>query len=117
LSKMTQLGAQYLVLQNDVTVQQAILSTLKQQYETARLEEMDTSRTFQVIEKAEVPELHSGPGRTKIAIIAVLAGFFVAILAAFIMEYMDKIRTDPIESKKLAVIRSSLSFRKKQPRD
>ncbi len=60
--QMPALGVQYLSLQRDLQVQQAILSMLKQQYETAKLEEMDTSSTFQIVEMAEVPECALVPG-------------------------------------------------------
>jgi uncharacterized protein involved in exopolysaccharide biosynthesis len=113
LSKMAQVGVEYLNLQRDVQVQQAILSTLKQQYEMARLEEMDTSQTFQVLEKAEVPEVRSAPSRSKTAIIATVAGFFVSVLLAFILEYFERARRDPVEAKKLAQISSMLALRKK----
>jgi tyrosine-protein kinase Etk/Wzc len=117
LNKMAQLGAQYLSLQNDAKIAAAILSTLKQQYETTKLEAMDTSQTFQIIEKAEVPELRSGPSRAKIAVIAVLAAVVASTLFAFVLEYFERAGSDPVESRKLALIRSLLSVRKKPARD
>ena len=113
LSRMAQLSVQYLNLQRDVQGQQAILTVLKQQYETTKLEEMDTSQTFQVVEKAEVPETRSAPSRSKTEIIATFVGFFLAILAAFVMEYFDRARQDPVEAGKLALIRASFSRRGK----
>ena len=107
LSRLPQLSVQYLNLQRDVQGQQAILTVLKQQYETAKLEEMDTSQTFQVVEKAEVPEVRSAPSRSKTEIIATLVGFFIAVLAAFVVEYFDRARRDPVEGAKLAAIRAS----------
>ena len=107
LSRMAQLSVQYLNLQRDVQTQQSILTVLKQQYETTKLEEMDTSRSFQVVEKAEVPEIRSAPSRSKIEIIATLVGFFIAVLAAFVVEYFDRARRDPVEAGKLDTIRAS----------
>ncbi len=107
LSRLPQLSVQYLNLQRDVQGEQAILTVLKQQYETAKLEEMDTSQTFQVVEKAEVPEVRSAPSRSKTEIIATLIGFFIAVLAAFVAEYFERARRDPVEAEKLAAIRAS----------
>jgi tyrosine-protein kinase Etk/Wzc len=115
-NQMPALGVQYLNLQRDLQAQQAIISILKQQYETAKLEEMDTSKTFQVVEIAEVPEVRSGPSRTMSAIIVTVVAFFLSILLAFFMEYLERAKHDPVESEKLSVIRASLGFRKKLSR-
>ena len=117
LSRMAQLSVQYLSLQRDVQGQQAILMVLKQQYETTKLEEMDTSLSFQVVEKAEVPEVRSAPSRSRVGIIAALAGFFVAVLIAFVVEYFERARRDPVESGKLDQIRASFGLRKRRDRD
>jgi capsule polysaccharide export protein KpsE/RkpR len=112
LNRMAQLSLEFLAIQEDLQTQKAILGVLKPQYETAKLEEMDTSQTFQVIEKAEVPEVRSAPSRSKIAIIATIAGGFLAVLIAFIAEYFQRAANDPVEAEKLAAIRSSLALRK-----
>jgi tyrosine-protein kinase Etk/Wzc len=117
LGKMSGLSVQYLNLEKDLEVQQAILSLLKQQYETAKLEEMDNSQTFQVVENAEIPEVKAGPGRSKIAVIAVLAAFFVSVLIAFVAEYFARARQDPVEAEKLSEIRSFLVPRRRPRRE
>jgi tyrosine-protein kinase Etk/Wzc len=117
MSKMTQLGAEYFNLQSDVTVQQAILSVLKQQYETTKFQEMDDSSVFQVIEKAEMPEVRSGPRRSMIAVMATVAGFFISLLLAFVIEYFEKARLDPAEARKLDVIRAAFSLRKNRRKE
>jgi tyrosine-protein kinase Etk/Wzc len=114
--QMPALGVQYLSLQRDLQVQQAILSMLKQQVETTKLEEMDTSKTFQIVEMAEVPEVRSGPARTTIAAISTVAAFFLAILVAFLMEYLARAKLDPVEAEKLSAIRASLAFWRKHSR-
>jgi uncharacterized protein involved in exopolysaccharide biosynthesis len=114
LSRMAQLSVQYLSLQRDVQGAQAILTVLKQQYETTKLEEMDTSQIFQVVEKAEVPEMRSAPSRSRTGIMAMLVGFFIAVLLAFVVEYFDRARRDPVEAGKLAMIRASFSRRRRR---
>jgi tyrosine-protein kinase Etk/Wzc len=111
------LSAQYLGLKRDVEISQSTLALLKQQYELAKLESMDTSATFQVVERADVPEVRFSPGRAKTAVIATVAGFFVSVLVAFIVEYFHKAGQDPDDSQKIAVIRSQLSFRRRGQRE
>ena len=83
----------------------------------AKLEEMDTSATFQIVERADVPEVRFSPSRAKTTVIVTVAGFFLSVLVAFIVEYFRKAGQDPAESEKIATIRSQLSFRRKGPRD
>lgn len=111
------LSAQYLTLKLDLEIQQTTLGLLKQQLEMAKLEELDTSRTFQVLERAEVPEVRFSPSRAKTAIIAAVAGFFLAVLTAFVVEYFSRAGKDPVESAKLEAIRSMLSLRRRAPRE
>ncbi len=111
------LSAQYLTLKRDLEIQQTTLGLLKQQLEMAKLEEMDTSRTFQILERAEVPEVRFSPSRTKTAVIAAVAGFFLAVLTAFVVEYFSRAAKDPVESAKLQAIRSMFSPRRRAPRE
>jgi uncharacterized protein involved in exopolysaccharide biosynthesis len=117
LSKMVGLSSEYASLKADVQVQQAILLTLKQQYEAAKLQQQDTSPTFQILERAEVPEVRSSPSRTKIAVIGSFLGFFVSVLVAFVVEYFDKSRRDPIGAEKLSNIRRNMAIRRKSTRE
>ncbi len=105
---LPELLAQYMDLQNEVDVQQAVYRSLRQQYESVKIEEADNSRTFQVLERPEVPELKAGPSRSKLCIIVTIAAFFLAVLLAFVKEYLVRVRRDPEESEKLESIRRML---------
>jgi capsular polysaccharide transport system permease protein len=107
-NQVPELSVQYLALQRDVQIQQSLLATLKQQYEAAKIEEMDTSQTFQVIEKAEIPETKAGPGRARMIVFVALGTFLIASLIAFLMEYFERAGRDPVESEKLRYIRETL---------
>jgi tyrosine-protein kinase Etk/Wzc len=106
------LSVEYLKLQRDVQIQQTLLGMLKQQYETAKLEELDTSQTLQVVERAEVPEVKSGPSRAITLILSGFVAFFIAILISFLMEYLSRAAHDATESAKLASIRAMLPHRR-----
>ena len=103
----------YLDLKRDLTLQDTIYTMLRQQYETTKLEEADTTETFQVIENAEIPEIKYGPSRSKICIIVTITTFFLAVFLSFVKEYFDRVRLDPAESEKLEALRRMLGRRKR----
>ncbi len=111
--EISEITPRYLNLRRDLTIQESIYSMLRQQFETAKIEETDTSQMFQIIEEAEVPELKYGPSRAKICAIITLTAFFLAVFLAFVKEYFEKVRKDPIESAKLEAIQRMLSRRKR----
>jgi tyrosine-protein kinase Etk/Wzc len=107
-NQVPDLSVQYLALQRNAQIQQSILATLKQQYETAKIEELDTSQTFQIIERAEIPDIKAGPSRASTIVLVALGTGVITCLLAFIKEYFDRAGQDPLESKKLAFIREEL---------
>jgi tyrosine-protein kinase Etk/Wzc len=114
--ELPELVVQYSSLSREAQIQLAILTTLVQQHELAKLEAMGTTQSFQIIEKAEVPEVKWKPSRFMISVIVACAALFISILAAFIVEFFQKAGLDPVEGEKLQVIRRMLPFRKKNRR-
>lgn len=89
-----QLGQEYLRLMRDVKIQEAVLEMLSKQYEMAKLSETKDTSPFQVLEKAKVPERKSKPKRARIVILsAIVTGFFM-VLAAFILEFVEKMPSE-----------------------
>ena len=111
-NKLPELSAIYANLKEEASLQAAMYLTFKSQLESVKLEEADNSKQFQIIERAEVPEIKAKPSRAKICMIVTIAVMFLSIFMSFIFEYFDRIRKDPVESKKLAEIKKSLSLRK-----
>jgi uncharacterized protein involved in exopolysaccharide biosynthesis len=93
----------YLKLQREQGILEKIYSTLMTQKEVARIEELDESKMFQVIEPPV--RRFAGPFRTKIIILFVAVTLVLAVLAAFALDYLDRIKKDPEESKKLESIK------------
>lgn len=91
-----------------VRINQELLTLTTTQLEEAKIDEQEQSRRFYVLEQAEVPVRRAGPDRRMRAIVTTIAAFFLAIFLAFVMEYLDRVKQDPEESRKLAVIRDSL---------
>ncbi|MCK4540964.1 MAG: hypothetical protein KAU17_01895 [Spirochaetales bacterium] len=104
-NQLPEISARYAGLRTELEIQQNIYGLLRSQYETVKLEELDNSKMFQIIELAEIPEIKSGPSRGKLCIIVTITAFFLAVFGAFIMEYFEKIKNDPIEAEKLALIK------------
>ena len=106
--ELPSVAAEYLNLSRDLELQEQLYSVLRQQYELTRIDETDPSRTFQVIEPVEVPEVRHWPSRALVSMLGALAAFLLAVLAAFFMEYLVRVRNDPVEAAKLAAIREHL---------
>lgn len=114
LAELPGLSAVYANLLGDIEILQVIYSSLRSQYETTKIEEKDNSERFQIIEEAEIPEIKAGPSRGKICMIVTLAVFFLSVFFAFILEYFERVKADPVESEKLAAIKRMLWRRRKK---
>ncbi len=88
-------------LKRSVEIQVAIYKGLLEQYEVTKLTDKGTGPTFQLLEKAEVPEIKSGPGRGKLCVIVTMAGFFLSLFGAFLLEFWQNLKNDPERMKKL----------------
>ena len=104
-------AADYLNLRRDLEIQEQIYALLREQYELARIEESDPSRTFQVLEAVEVPEVKHWPSRALICVVGTLIVLLLSMLLAFFLEYLVRVRADPVEAAKLAAIREQLRWR------
>jgi len=95
------LAFEYAQLQRDLLVQGEIFKLLTQQYELAKLNAQGQEPAFQVLEPAEAPDKKSGPSRGMLCVVVTMAAFFMAVLAAFVLEAIKKIRDDPQAMAKL----------------
>ena len=107
-AQLPELAVESLNLSNELELQEGIYALLRQQYETTRIEETDTSQTFQILERAAVPALRHRPSRTRIAIVFTIAAFMLSVLLAFVLEALERARRDPDQAEKLASIRLQL---------
>lgn len=86
-------------IRNEIVIQQTVYKTIIQQYETLKLTSGGTGPTFQVLEKAEIPEQKSEPSRAKLCITFTFLALFMSIILVFIKEGMKKILNDPDKMK------------------
>jgi len=108
------LTVQYMDLKKNLQLAEEIYFTFQTEQIRAQIETQDTSRVFQVIEPAEVPELKTAPSRGTICVIVTITAFFLSVFLAFVLEYFSKARSDPRESGKMQSIRNQFRFRRRE---
>tara|TARA_B100000579_G_scaffold435788_1_gene459935 strand:+ start:634 stop:1923 length:1290 start_codon:yes stop_codon:yes gene_type:complete len=91
-------------LSREVTVLTGVFTTLKQQNETTKIEELKDSDYVIIVDKPEVPIFRSSPQRKRIVIIAGFIGIGLGIFISFIIEYF--INSEKEERNKLVKARS-----------
>ena len=92
LQKVPNLGLQYARLYREVKIQEAIFELLTQQYEQARIREMENTPTLQVLQKATPPVLKSRPKRVIVILVSVLFALIVSLLIVMVQEYFYRMR-------------------------
>ena len=110
-NQLPEVAAAYLNLQYDLQLKQGIYMSTRQSWESILLEQKGSVPEFQVLETAQVPELKSGPSRTRIVIIGTIVAGILSVLLAFVLEYFGRAAADPAESWKLQEIRQMLRHR------
>jgi len=111
LNELPYLTTQYLELKNELEIKQSIYKMLRNEYEAVKIQENDNSRTFQVIEPPELLVVKTGPKRLLICIIMTITVFVLSIFFSFLKEYIERIKKDPIESKKIEQMKSFIKNR------
>lgn len=81
-------------LRRQVEIRQEVYLTLKREYETARIEEVNDTPVITVIDPAVPPQQRSKPRRRLNVILALLLGGMVGVFWAFGAEYVDRVQRD-----------------------
>ena len=77
-------------LGREVTVLIGVYTTLKQQLETTKIEEVKDSDYIIVLDPPEIPLIRSKPKKKVAVILSVFLGLFIGILSAFLKEFYVK---------------------------
>ncbi|MEE9133564.1 MAG: GNVR domain-containing protein [Gemmatimonadota bacterium] len=83
---------QYERLQRQVTIKQEVFTTLRRQYEEARIKEVDDTPVITVIDRAVPPDKKSSPKRKLNVALALILGGFVGVFGAFGREFVERAR-------------------------
>ena len=84
-------------LTREAKIQSEIYILLTQQYEQAKIAEAKDTPTVQILDEALPPERRSYPQRKKMVIVAGILSLFAGIGAAFLLEYVEGLRSRPDE--------------------
>ena len=106
-------GTEYIRKLREFKYQEALYEILLKQYEAARLDEARDAALIQVIEKAIPPEKRVKPKRKQMVMIATFSGLFFSVFAAFFMEYIEKLKSNPEDKVRLEAIKKNANFRLK----
>jgi len=82
-------------LRRQVEIGQQVYGTLKREYETARIEEVNDTPVITVIDRAVPPQERSWPKHVLLIVLAVALAGTIGVLWAFGAEYVDRARRDP----------------------
>jgi uncharacterized protein involved in exopolysaccharide biosynthesis len=81
-------------LRRQVEIRQDVYLTLRREYETARIEEVNDTPVITVIDQASPPQQRSRPKRILLIVLAFLLGGIVAVFWAAGAEYFDRARRE-----------------------
>jgi uncharacterized protein involved in exopolysaccharide biosynthesis len=104
------LGMQLARLMREAKIQEKVFELMTTEYELAKIEEAKDVNTIQILDKAVAPDKKSSPKRSLIVILSTFMAFFVAVFTAFIMEYIDRLKTEDPE--RYQQIKEGLKFKK-----
>ena len=82
-------------IKREIAIQEQVYEQLKVQYELLKVIIASENPAFQILAMPEIPERKSNPPRTKIYIIAFVAGLFFSIFLAFLLNALQEIWRDP----------------------
>ncbi|MDR0554253.1 MAG: lipopolysaccharide biosynthesis protein [Treponema sp.] len=89
-------------LEMELEAQREVYKQIKTRYELLKITMASEMPVFQVLERAEIPDQKSGPSRGLLCIIVTMAGGFLSVFLAFVMNAVSTIRQDPEAMAKLS---------------
>lgn len=104
-------GLSNLRLLRDVKYYEALNELLAKQLELAKIEEASNSSVLQVLDKAVRPDIKTKPKRRQIVLVWTAASLIVAIILAFIMEWISTMRDDPTRAERIQAFKRYLFSR------
>jgi tyrosine-protein kinase Etk/Wzc len=103
--KVPEAALEYVRRLREVKYRETLLDLLTRQYEMARIDEAKDAAIVQVLDKAEVPEMRSSPHRTTLVLTAFFLAFSLAIMIAFFLEGLQRIKADPQFAARVQLLR------------
>jgi len=110
IGRMPSVGTEYLRKLRELKFNETLYELLLKQYELAKLDEARDATVIQVVDKAEPPEKRYKPKRRQMVMIAAISALFVSIFAAFLMEFMEKTKSNPENYERIENIKKYLNL-------
>lgn len=101
-SDVPEVGQRYAELIREVKVQETVWQLLNQQYYTVKIQEARDTPTVQILDEPVPPEKRSKPNRKLLVLVAGFLTFMFSILGAFVMEYVEKVKQQEDEYRKVS---------------
>lgn len=95
-------------LSREVSVLTGVFTTLKQQYETTKIEEVKDSDYVIVIDPPEIPQNRSAPQRTKIVVFSGIFGIILGLIFAVMKNYFGTFSKK--ERKELSLVLENILY-------
>jgi tyrosine-protein kinase Etk/Wzc len=108
--KIPEIGADYTRNLRELKYQETLFELLANQYEIARVDEAKDATIIQVLDKAVPSDTRVKPKRKSMVSAATFSGFFIAILTAFLMEFVENASGDEKNRKMIELIRKHSFF-------
>jgi len=89
LQKVPELGVEMVRKMRDMKIQEIIFELLTQQYEQAKIRELEDTPTIAVLQRAVPPTLKSRPKRMIIVLVSVGFALIVSLFLAFTLDYLS----------------------------
>ena len=110
--KVPEASIEYIRKMRDVKYHETIFEILARQFEVAKLDEAKQGALIQVVDPAIPPDKKSSPKRGLIVFTSAIAGFFFAVLAAFLHAFFCHMKSIPEANLKLHLLDNALSFKR-----
>lgn len=109
--RMPAVGIEYIRKLRDLKFNETLYELLAKQYELAKLDEARDAVIIQVVDKAIPPDKRAKPKRTLMVAIATFTGFFLAVFAAFFMEFKERTSNDPENKERFETLKRHAALR------
>jgi uncharacterized protein involved in exopolysaccharide biosynthesis len=90
MTEAPDLGLQYARLLRELKIQEAIFELLKQQYEQAKIKEMQDTPTVQVLDAARPPEKKNRPRRISMSVMGGILSFGLTFFFIIAVEFVQR---------------------------
>jgi capsule polysaccharide export protein KpsE/RkpR len=109
LRQLPQLGVRWANLYRNVRIHETVFDLLSEEYETARIEEVKSIPTVNVIDFPGLPERKSGPHRTLIVLISTLLS--VIITAVYLLARRSWLAMEDEDARRVLASRIGMTIR------